>query len=352
MRPKPLILIGVAAVCGLVASIGVSEAIKGRGEKAESELETTKIYVALTQLDIGEPITPQMVKLEPWPTNLVPEDALTKLDEVEKKRPRQPIFPGEPIVTAKLIQGNRDHEIPEGYRVVSVKVDMSTAVSNLLAPGDRVDVLVFLKKSAEIKNTTTRTLLRNVKVFAVNERVDREMEEMKADTIQAKTVSLLVTPKDVEKVMLAAQLGELQLSMRGAGDNSDPEGIDDGETGIAGTFGQQEEEVIAESPIQPGQTDQGPGFPFATAPATEMKESFRMSILDPNGVQQYEAGEDGEMPELVGGSFGAEDNGDVGPVIPDFPTEDDPTAGLFDDAKQEADDAADELPDSLPPMDD
>lgn len=342
MRPKPLILIFVAAACGLVASIGVSEALKNRGDKNETELETTKIYVALTQLEIGEPMTPQMVKLEAWPTNLVPEDALTKLEEVEKRRPRQPIFPGEPIVEAKLIQGNRDHKIPDGLRVKSVNVTMETAVSNLLAPGDRVDVIVFLKKSQEIKKTTTRTLLENVKVYAINARRDRVRAEMETGATQTKTVSLLLTPRQVEEVTLAGELGTLQLSLRGAGDAAEATGTND--TDIGGLFPDLGPDEPDRDPLPPV-TNREPRLPAVAAPVDD--DSWETVILAPDGAQRYQADSEDAMPELVSGYMDEEPV----PTIPNFPTED-PAAGMLDEAEEQADDAAGEPPGGLPFGDD
>ena len=83
--------------------------------------------------------------------------------------------------------------IPNGYRVVSVQVD-SVSGSTLILPGDRVDVLVYLVGNAQhgIPETSTRTVLQDIKVFAVNDVVD--MDKDKEKSISSKTISLLATP--------------------------------------------------------------------------------------------------------------------------------------------------------------
>jgi pilus assembly protein CpaB len=225
MRPKSMILIVIALGCGLVASIGISQVMENRTKQSVAlQVETEKIYVAMVDVPIGEPLSAQTVKLEEWPKDKVPEGAIRKLEDVEGRRPRQPLYSGEPILSAKLIDaqnvGGAAERIPKGFRVVSVKVTMDSAASGLILPGDRVDVLVFLKRGDDIRETGTRTILRDVTVFAVNDRIDREVES-DGSVINARTVSLLVKPAHVEKLMLAGELGKLRLSLRRADDRSD-----------------------------------------------------------------------------------------------------------------------------------
>ena len=61
--------------------------------------------------------------------------------------------------------------IPKGYRVVSIRVDAVSGGANLLLPGCRVNLLVHMARNASlgIRETTTRTILQDIKVFAVND---------------------------------------------------------------------------------------------------------------------------------------------------------------------------------------
>jgi pilus assembly protein CpaB len=223
MRPKSMILIVIALGCGLIASIGISQVMEKRSA-AVAAAPMENIYVAMTDIPLGETLTAQMVKLEEWPKDKVPEGAVRTLEEIEDRRPLTRLYPGEPILAAKLIDANKfsgaSEKIPKGLRVVSVKVTMDSSASGLIHPGDRVDVLVFLKQGKGIPHTETRTILKNVTVFAVNERTQRELEE-EADAMAAKTVSLLVKPNQVEKVTLASELGRIKLSLRRSDDDTE-----------------------------------------------------------------------------------------------------------------------------------
>ena len=225
MRPKSLILIVIALGCGLVASIGISQVMEGRSANANSpKIQTAKILVANMEINTGEVIDAQMVRLEEWPKGTVPEGAITRLEDIDGARPRQRIFTGEPILEAKLIATGEMAEdaslrLREGYRAVSVKVSSDQSVTGLIRPGDRVDVLAYLRKSADIPQTMTKTVLENARVFAVNDKLDRSIDD-DGKGIKVSTVTLEVKPQDVERLMLANQLGKILLSVRRPDDES------------------------------------------------------------------------------------------------------------------------------------
>lgn len=224
MRPKSMILILIALTCGLVASIGISQVVEKKEVVEEvPSLETGPVYVAAVDVPIGEKLSAQTIKLEEWPLDRIPLGAISKFEDLDGRSPKQPLYAGEPILSAKLIDPNNPWgsaaQIPKGFRVMSVKVQMDTAVASLILPGDRVDVLVFLKRSAEISQTTTKTILTDVTVFAVDSKITRETTE-DGTTLSAKTISVLVKPDQVERLTLAAELGRIRLSLR----RSDEEG--------------------------------------------------------------------------------------------------------------------------------
>ena len=62
MRPKSLLLLALALGCGLVASIGISQVMDRNGEP-HGTLETVPIYVALHNINLGDPIDAEMLSL-------------------------------------------------------------------------------------------------------------------------------------------------------------------------------------------------------------------------------------------------------------------------------------------------
>ena len=77
MRPKSLILLALALGCGLVASLGISQVLDSKNGQV-AVVETVPIYVALHNINLGDPIDEGMVSLEEWPKSKVPVGAITK----------------------------------------------------------------------------------------------------------------------------------------------------------------------------------------------------------------------------------------------------------------------------------
>lgn len=326
MQAKTLVLVLIAMVCGLAATMGISQFMEQQG--AGRPVETVKIFVAATDIDIGAALNAQNVKLEEWPRDRVPDGAVSKLEELEGRFARQRLYPGEPILVAKLMDSNSDTSmtIPEGYRACSIKVSGEIAVGNLVKPGDRVDVIVVLHKSQDVPVTTARTILRDVRVWAVNEKTERSVDDMGKVTV-AQTVSLLVTPKQVELLTLATQLGDLRLSLRRPNDSKDAD-----DSGITVNDLLQElrgrPEPSAPRPPSPpvavaathpdtgpGTVDRllrlfervrsgnlvpasgsGQGIPRA---ASAPKVQFSMLVHSPEGVVRYDWTDERELPHAV-----------------------------------------------------
>ena len=151
----------------------------------------------------------------------MPPGAISRIEDVEGRRTRTRLYAGEPILENRLFGKGTSQQgatamIPKGYRVVPVKVDLVSGGSSLILPGDRVDVMVHLVRdpSRDIKETVTRTILQDIKVFAVNDVLDLEKDKDGSKSIAAKTISLLVTPEQAAIVMLATQMGIVNLVMR------------------------------------------------------------------------------------------------------------------------------------------
>jgi pilus assembly protein CpaB len=220
MRAKSLLLLLLALGCGLVASIGITQVMAKRtGGPQTPATNMATIFVALENVPTGDPITPQVIKLEPWPKDKVPPGALTKLEDIENRRPKTTIYKGAPILENQLLPRGSNQgatsQIPKGYRVVAVKVDDVSGSSSLIRPGDRVDVICHFQKNSSkgIEVTKTQTVLEDIKVFAVNDVYDLDSSS-KEKKIAAKTINLLVTPAQAEKVTLISELGKVRLVMR------------------------------------------------------------------------------------------------------------------------------------------
>jgi len=222
MRMKSLILIFIALGCGLVASIGISQVMT---RDVGVSLEMEQVLVALADIDIGTKLDAQNVKLEDWPKAKIPEGAVRRLDDVKDKFANARFFKGEPLHVNKISDTltNIANKVPPGYRAMPVKVDEDTVMKGI-SPGDRVDVMVFLKRNGmDIPETGAFTILKNVRVFAVNTNTERATDA-KGEVANFKTVSLLVKPDHARELAVAAQMGKIMLTLRRPDQQDDPDG--------------------------------------------------------------------------------------------------------------------------------
>lgn len=225
MRMKSLVLIFIALGCGLVASIGISQ-VMDRGRPSGDQMELDQILIALTDIDIGTKLDAQNVKLEDWPKGRIPEGAVRRLDQVKDKFASARFYRGEPLHVNKVSDrpgNNAANLIPDGYRAMPVKVEEDT-VMKAISPGDRVDVMVFLKRGHEVPSTGVFTILKNVRVFAINTNTERSPDGK--DNTNFRTVSLLVKPDHARELVLAAKMGKIILSLRRPEDSDDSLGED------------------------------------------------------------------------------------------------------------------------------
>lgn len=213
MRMKSLILIFIALGCGLVASIGISQVMNRDSSGAGMEME--QILVALNDLDIGSKLDAQNVRLEDWPKAKIPEGAIRRLEDVKDKFANVRFFKGEPLNVNKVSDtlSNIANKVPPGYRAMPVKIDEDTVMKGI-SPGDRVDVMVFLRRNGQdIPETGAFTILKNVRVFAINTNTERA-SDAKGEPTNFRTVSLLVKPEHARELVVAAQMGKLNLTLR------------------------------------------------------------------------------------------------------------------------------------------
>lgn len=140
---------------------------------------------------------------------------------------REPILSGEPIVARKTLKSGEGNYmavvLTPGSRAMSLPVTVDSAAGGFIMPGDRVDVL--FAKAGDDGKTTTSTLLRNLRVLAIDQTAEPEAD---AKTLVGAVATLEVAAVDSE-VMASAQAqaksgGSLILALRSYADAGGPSG--------------------------------------------------------------------------------------------------------------------------------
>jgi pilus assembly protein CpaB len=100
-----------------------------------------------------------------------------------------------------------------------VGVDAVTGTAGLIWPGDHVDLILTQQiDDATVplgRRLAAETVLKDVRVIAVDQQMVQGGATTTGDTSQqSRTVTLEVSPEDVEKVAVATRLGRLSLAVR------------------------------------------------------------------------------------------------------------------------------------------
>jgi len=214
MKSKALIPLVIGLAVGLVAiKMGLDVVKKARGENQSGT--AVDIVVAARSIPLAAELTEQMVKTVKTARVLAPTGTFHNVSDVVGRVNRAEIPKGAPVTASLLAPPGTSpgmpSRIPDGFRAVSVKVDEDTQVSGFLQPGCRVDVAAVMTASVGgRREMISKVILQNVEVAAVGQSLASEGGEANL----TRSVTLLVRPRDVPKLHLAASKGKIRLALR------------------------------------------------------------------------------------------------------------------------------------------
>lgn len=258
MDRRTVILLGVALVAAIVAAWAVRSWMAAQEPQVVAEPTPvkqqdsgTEVLVAASNLRAGLIVTPEHLRWQSWPSENVSEAYVTRKagakGDFVGSVARGLITSGEPVTSARMVKpGERGFlaaVLSPDMRAVTVPVNPTSGVAGFVFPGDRVDMIVTHQVAGSDggRRRASETVLTDVRVLAV----DQKTEDVEGKPSVASTVTLEVTPRQVEEVAVARQLGTLSLSLRSLPSGFEP-AMADGEP--AGKNG------LSHRPPQPGNT--------------------------------------------------------------------------------------------------
>ncbi len=309
----------VAVVLG-IATVGLFSTGKPAAKQAVVEkIETIDVVVPVVQVNQGQTLSLNDITLVKWPKAFLPkQETFDKPYMVSGRVAKQTLFPGEPIFIQKVSGSNSAGGltalIPQGKRAVTIAVSEIKGVAGFVKPGDHVDILsTFEIEQGQDKSVKkTQTVLQNVLVLASAQTMvkdenynietpegvergtaatpdltakkddktkdkdkDKDKKERKPEEVEKEikerrkaakeaakeaklvsSVTLALSPDQVELVALAEESGELRLSLRPETDNS-----------IATLSGKNSDELQGKSEFMAHDTHMPNPGPMPSAPA-------------------------------------------------------------------------------------
>lgn len=208
---RAMMMIAVSLIAGILAIV-----FAARWLNQQSSMMTRKVAVAAINLNLGQQLLPEHIKLIDWPGGSVPAGAFGASGELKERVLRVNLQRDEPILESKLApvgtKGGLSAIIGEGKRAITVRVNDVVGVAGFALPGNYVDVVVNTKDDRKPKDdqSISKIVLEKILVLAVGEEASRDETKPKA----VKAVTLEVTPGQAEAIDLARSVGQLSLVLR------------------------------------------------------------------------------------------------------------------------------------------
>ncbi|MDH3512116.1 MAG: Flp pilus assembly protein CpaB [Gammaproteobacteria bacterium] len=201
--------------------------VQNERQKVPPTIPTVKVLVAKSDLVVGTQIGRENLHWQTWPqesvapTYVVEGSKLTDAGKSAEKRltiedfvgavVRLPVAAGQPLTPGLVARaGERGFlaaVLQPGMRAMSIGVSQVTGISGFILPGDRVDIMWDVRNSSK-GYPFTQTLMRDIRVIAIDQKTQA------SGASPARTLTLELTPVQVEALSLASNMGSLEFVLR------------------------------------------------------------------------------------------------------------------------------------------
>jgi pilus assembly protein CpaB len=241
MRPIVIVLIVLALGAAAIAAFLVHQFLASQtpaAPTAQVQTGTTNVLVAAHDIVPGTVLTKDDIRWEAWPETAMQERFVTQPVQVEGQAAgadpqqefidriaRREIKAGEPMNHDMVIKqgdsGVTAANLAKGMRAVTINVTPPQGVAGLILPNDHVDLILNIEVrdivglqgwKDVVLRYTAETIMRNVRVVAINQKLSHDPKEGVAEP--GNLVTLEVTPDQAERISVAQPLGTLSLALR------------------------------------------------------------------------------------------------------------------------------------------
>lgn len=236
MPASRLIILGVAVAAaggaGYVAKnmVATPPPIVVDSGPAAPAVALQDVLVLSGDVAMGNPLE-NSIAWQSWPADGINANFITKAtapDALEKLKgsiARVAMYTGEPVRRSKLIgegQSFMSSILPSGMRAVATTISADTSAGGFILPNDFVDVIMTRRADASSGSAgfNTETILKNIRVLAIDQTIQEDEEGKK--TRVGQTATLELTPKQAEIITVAQQMADrLTLALRAVTDTQE-----------------------------------------------------------------------------------------------------------------------------------
>ena len=209
MKRNIVPLLGIAFVVAIAATGIFYGLFVGKIKDAAAKEPKTTVVVAARAIPGGTVLKATDVKLTRWAGSQPIKGTLATVEEVVGKTVFTPVDESEPLTQSRLATKGSSGgvNIAQGMRAISVTIWESGGIMAILRQGHRVDLqAVSGQQGGEPR---IRTILQDTEVLSVN-----PPEQATGRQPGGPSVTLLVSPRDADRVALADSGAKLRLLLR------------------------------------------------------------------------------------------------------------------------------------------
>ena len=227
---KQKLLLVAAVFFGMLAFVLTYQQIEAERSRALGAAEFKRMIVLKKALSAGDIIKAgdiAMLSERRFKTQSSPEIPWENHDAivgraVDVSLPENHLLTWSDLKAASVRKDGLNSVIPMGYRAISIPVDPISSVAGLIRAGNNVDIIGTFHfpdmTGDQSLDTITLTILQNVNILATGQDMVKALEHGPRSSLSGRktysSVTLCLTPKEVEMIIFAMQKGKLSLSLR------------------------------------------------------------------------------------------------------------------------------------------
>jgi len=230
MKSK-LILI-LALVFTVITTVLFNNYLKNLDNKYKNDKNMVQVVVLKQEVKKHQKITVDLLELKSFNSNSVLPEAIKEIKDIDGSFTLIDMKAGEMLFSDRFTNQTKEKElltrkIDKGNRAVSIAVTYVEAVSTIIEPEDYVDVIYSVKNTNGASNGlfTTSTILENIRVLAVGERITESANTITAastkNAVQSSenqnkytSITLELNSKQVEQITNAEENGDIKFVLR------------------------------------------------------------------------------------------------------------------------------------------
>ena len=225
MNMKTVVPLGLAFVLAIMAAFVVKNVMAHRGGPVASNSNLVAVVVTKGDLEPGRALTKEDLVVAKVPAELAPGHVFSDPNQLVGRVATSPMSKGQTIMESLLAATGTGSGlqalIPPGMRALTIEVNEYSGVGGMLEPGCRVDLVSNLNDPKTHENVC-RTVLQDVKIGAIGRNVTAQHPvEGQPLPPPSNSITLLLTPKQVQTLQLAAMTSRPWLVLRGSKDNQE-----------------------------------------------------------------------------------------------------------------------------------